>query len=248
MTATLRATSAFLVLLLFASCRDAVRPEPKDLVGLWVMEEECMPVLQKLGFAALTNRTDHMILLNENGTCAYRALDAPYQKREFWEKCYFGDTEDNMLEYYPKGVTWYDWNGYDWNGKAKLSLTKDIEKSWYLLDIPLGVFDGPYSSTNMPLTSSTAGFHVNRWTRWKFVPKGKYSKEGDYWSFDFTQCPCHVQLLNGISRGNWRETVLHVETDDKGLYLWLPTYQNYDYYGPEQIKFRKSDSLPRPTP
>ena len=62
MTATLRASSAFLVLLLFASCRDAVRPEPKDLVGLWVMEEECVPVLQKLGFTALTNRFDHMIL------------------------------------------------------------------------------------------------------------------------------------------------------------------------------------------
>ena len=242
MTATLRASSAFLVLLLFASCRDAVRPEPKDLVGLWVMEEECVPVLQKLGFTALTNRFDHMILLNENGTCAYRALDAPYPKRDFWEKCRFSDTEDNMLEDYPRGIIWYDWNG-----KSKLSLRKDIEKSWYRLDIPLGVFDGPYSSTNIPPTSLTTGFHVNRWTRWEFVPKGEYSQEGDFWSFDFKQCPCHVRLLNCTSRENGLKNFLHVEADDKGLYLWLPTYQNYDYYGPEQIKFRKSDSLP-PSP
>ena len=170
MTATLRASSAFLVLLLFASCRDAVRPEPKDIVGLWVMEEECVPVLQKLGFTALTNRFDHMILLNENGTCAYRALDAPYPKRDFWEKCRFSDTEDNMLEDYPRGIIWYDWNG-----------------------------------------------------------------------------PCHVRLLNCTSCENGLKNFLHVEADDKGLYLWLPTYQNYDYYGPEQIKFRKSDSLP-PSP
>jgi hypothetical protein len=213
-----------------AGCRDNVggkASEPPNITGLWKIDSASLRLLtDKLGFDSHTNRYDHLLLLNEDGSCAYRGADSYYWKPQRTSS--LSDIVDN----YERNIYWYDFSA---NGK-QASLRSNVEQSWYLLDREREVIDGPYGTNAFPRLEQGPSVCVNRWTQWRLVTRSEFSGNGSLSDENYNvRCRWHVKVFNNFHRTDF----FHVGFDEQGVYLWKPAIYHYDFAGPEKIIFRR---------
>ena len=213
-----------------AGCRDNVggkASEPPNITGLWKIDSASLRLLtDKLGFDSYTNQYDHLLLLNEDGSCAYRGADSYYWKPQRTSS--LSDIVDN----YERNIYWYDFSA---NGK-QASLCSNVEQSWYLLDREREVIDGPYGTNAFPRLEQGLSVCVNRWTQWRLVTRSEFSGNGSLSDENYNvRCRWHVKVFNNFHRADF----FHVGFDEQGVYLWKPAIYHYDFAGPERIIFRR---------
>ena len=217
---------AIILPLFLVSC-DSRYPivDHSSISGLWIIDPDDLPNVLKVGYSIYTNQLDHILLLNENGSCAYRGFDG-FQIPELRY-----NTEELLHNSFIQEGSWFSPKGI-----------RGAE-SWYVFNRDPFVFSGPIESTNT-YTVKVGGFYKNRWVRWKIEKRRDFSKmaketEGMLGS----RCRDHVVLSNPGGPGvNYYGTLsFHIGSDKKGVYLWLPTYGGIDFYGAEKIRFRKVD-------
>lgn len=198
-----------------------------DLSGLWIIETSDNSTVLGLGYSVYTNRIDHMLLLNEDGSCAYRGFDAYSipKLRDNSEYFLHNSFLQECSNLWPKGIPG--------------------TKSWYVFSTDPFVFVGPFQSTN-ECSISIGKFYKNKWVSWELVNRGMFSpsmKESD--ALLSAKCRVHVVLSNtGRPASNFSGTLtFHLGIDEKGVFLWLPTYSQIDNYGEQRIRFRKANDV-----
>ena len=184
----------------------------------------------------MTNQYDHMLLLNDDHTCAYRGFDSEYLSYELLYDG-FKDDEFNAIEHYPRRGFWYS-DGRSSNKNPKF--VPDIEKAWYCLDKENLKLIGPFFKTN---SCDATEVHVNRFSHWEMMSRCRINKSSDTLGYIQAKCPCHVKVLNIPRIGAKHSFEFHLGKDSQGIFLWLPTMWNYDITGPEIIVFRKQASV-----
>jgi hypothetical protein len=204
--------------------------QPDDLSGLWIIESNDIPIVSSLGYSMYTNQLDHMLLLNEDGSCAYRGFDE-YSIPALW-----GNTE-HVLH-----------NGFLQEGSDLWPKGVPGTESWYLFGTAPFVFEGPFQSTN-ECSNPAGNFYKNKWVSWEVVNRRMFSpgmKEAE--TLLSAKCRVHVVLSNtGEPAGNFSGTLsFHLGSDGQGAFLWLPTCSQIDGYGEQAVKFRKANLGPRP--
>ncbi len=204
--------------------------EPPDLSGLWRIDSDSLSVLcEKLSFDSYTSRCDHLLLLNEDTSCAYRGIDFDYEGKDQRTS-----TLDDMIEKYERNIYWYDFSPDGGNA----TLRPDVELSWYVLDKKQEVIIGPYPTNVTFLSDSNLSAHVNRWTHWRLVPRPEFSGNGRLSDDNYgVRCRWHLRLMNNFHR----KIFFHVGVDEHGVYLWKPVIHHYDFVGPERIVFRREE-------
>lgn len=194
-----------------------------EICGLWMIDATDLSVVSGLGYSIYTNQVDHLLLLNDDGSCAYRGFEA-YAIPRLWDYTEQFQHDSFLQEgsaLWPQGISG--------------------TKSWYLFNLNPFVFIGPFQTTN-GCTNVVGRYYKNKWVTWGIVNPKKFTqgmKEAD--SLLSARCREHVVLSNmGKPVSNFSGTLyFHVDADRKGLYLWLPTYSVVDYYGEKRIRFRK---------
>ncbi len=198
-----------------------------DISGLWIIETNDISVVSGLGYSVYTNQVDHMLLLNEDGSCAYRGFDTYSipELRDNTEHFLHNSFLEECSNLWPKGIPG--------------------TRSWYVFCTDPSVFVGPFQSTN-ECSISVGKFYKNKWVSWEIVNRGMFSpsmKEAE--SLLSAKCRVHVVLSNtGRPASNFSGTLtFHLGIDEKGLFLWLPTYSQIDNYGEHKIRFRKANEM-----
>lgn len=55
-----------------------------EICGLWMIDATDLSVVSGLGYSIYTNQVDHLLLLNDDGSCAYRGFEA-YAIPRLWD-------------------------------------------------------------------------------------------------------------------------------------------------------------------
>lgn len=198
--------------------KDRFHPGPLEesaLAGLWTMTEESARELPVLGYAKYTNRLQHMILLKEDGQCAYMGFDH-FRPRQLW----LGGSEDQMYGSFV-GETSPLWGHGFVSGRSWLVLRQDAEP----------VIEGPFLNTN---GLGGANMLQNRWPRWRLV-KGMMGQVAPGRKDVF-----RVQTYNPAFLS---EEFLVVGEDSDGLFLWKPIEEDpdgTDFETARMVVFRKN--------
>jgi len=220
--------SVFLALSSGCGERDQNGGEPPSLAGLWRIDSESLLLLtEKLDFDSHTNMVDHVLLLNEDGSCAYRGVDFSYDWKPFRTSAL-----SDMIDKYERTIYWHEFTS---DGKIA-SLRPNVERSWYLLDRGRGMIIGPYATNSFANPDSSLTVCVNRWTQWRLAARSDFTENGSLSDENYrVRCRWHVQLKNNSHRTDF----FHVGIDEHGFYLWKPAIYHYDYAGPGKIVFRR---------
>lgn len=202
--------------------------EPPNIAGLWKITSASLRLLtEKLDFDSHTNLYDHLLLLNEDNSCAYRGVDFSYNWKPFRTSAL-----SDMIDNYERNIYWYDFSS---DGK-NACLLPNVEHSWYLLDQGREMLIGPYATNISAKLNSNLIVCVNRWTQWRLVTRSDFTMNGLLSDDNYgVRCRWHVQIKNNFHRTDF----FHVGVDEQGAYLWKPAIYHYDFAGPERIIFRR---------
>lgn len=133
----------------------------RQLVGRWVISEQSLKELPRLGFSQFTNKWDHEILLNEDGTCVSRTFFR-FRFKLWWQ----GESEQQQHDQFV------------WDSRP--NGTPSEARSWYLrYSNRWPLLAGPYSQTN-DLSAKDGILCKNRWSRWNVMDsslRGKWFED-----------------------------------------------------------------------
>ena len=191
------------------------------LPGEWVIELQCLQTVESLGFVQFTNQLDHVLLVNPDGTCAYRGFDN-----------------------YAIPVLWFDrsevaqHDGFLGEGSRMWPYGVPDAKSWYMWT-PSGytIISGPYEQTNAVVVASNGVMCKNRWTRWSFQDGRTRTAAGFQDDFG-TKYRYRIRLSHPTFNA---ETFFLIGKDEKSLFLWKPVEDRIDSISliGETIRFRQ---------
>lgn len=200
-----------------------------NITGLWIIDSESLFVLvDKLDFDSYTNQYDHVLLLNDDGSCAYRGVDFDYVWKPFRTS-----PLSEMIDSYEKNIFWYIFS----KDRKNALLHPSVEQSYYLFDKNCGVIAGPYTSNDIPEHTTGQTICINRWTHWRVVPHSKFTPNERLSDNNYmVKCQWHLQLMN-----SHRKMFFHLETRKHDICLWKPAIYHFDFAGPEKIIFRKAE-------
>lgn len=143
--------------------------EEKDFYGCWMLDSNSLGKLPSLGFDNHRDALSHVIKLNSNGTCVYRAATS-YPDFSQDPQRHTREYEDFFMEGAKHGIpyeSWYIWLAIEDNLRAQLS--------------------GPFDSRP---SSSVGVVCKNKWPRWRLVDWSrldglKRSNMGERYSVQF---------------------------------------------------------------
>jgi hypothetical protein len=176
--------------------------DARRFVGCWIMNKASLEELQRLGYTQYTNMSDHVVLLNEDGSCVYRTFES------FINKSTFEDTGRGEQQQYNEFA----------GGKSPLWPDGLPEaRSWCLWYSNRWPFvSGPYSRTNGVGTQG-GEWRPNRWPEWSLEDgdaNGKWFKGMYRWERDFRY---RIHFDNPHCRGGY---YFHVGRSTNDFFLW----------------------------
>jgi hypothetical protein len=197
----------------------------EDLVGCWVIAADSLPYLSQAGFRKYTNRLDHILLLNPDGSCVYRTFD-------YFTPDWFKETEEGRYDRFA---------GED--GRAVWGEDTAIaSRSWYRLN-PDGdpVIAGPFRNTNAT-PHGPAHLMKNCWDRWSLADSGK-----NVWKQFELEDPVGERFRYKVEFDNHTissSLFWFVTKKDGRLFLWKPVYTRPGDAGwayRDMVRFEKAD-------
>lgn len=199
--------------------KDACEKQQQNLIGLWMITPDGLNALVNLGYKTFTNQTDHMLLLNPDGTCVFTSFSeylCPFHR-------------DPSDEY---------WSHEGFLGEGTSMWPKGLHYSWYVSDPEKTAIRGPYFTTNIVLGASEQ-LHKNRMTHWTVLSRWAWEE----WMRDEdsnlgVKCKWHLR----ITHPNFsKRTFFHITENDSGVALWRSSIRR-NWYG-EKIYFQRFEGL-----
>ena len=193
----------------------------RSLAGVWMVDEASINMIkEKLGYRKYINQTDHVLCLNENGSCVYTGFSLYIDNGVLISEY---DYLNNMRNYYnspdPKSTDKYCWY-------------ESIKSFPFVL--------GPYLCTNELPNVHAHVFEKTFWSRWQVCKRTKKICVEDYtqphdWNFKIELCAVGLKNIDG-SNAN-----LYFARDKRGIYLFVPIVTDD---GPmvDSVKFRKIEA------
>ncbi len=168
------------VLLVLGGCRDSVFEErfyskeisQNDLVGYWIITKDSTRLLNDVcEYRVHTNRSNHIFILNSNGTCVVRWYDT-YETPNLK---YLSEKQERLYNTF-----FYE----EFNFDASMLKTREERRTWYYWN-PNGkeVISGPFATNNGEYAHDGGGDYLkNCWPRWRLEDgKGSHlTKECDF--------------------------------------------------------------------
>lgn len=201
-----------------------------DLAGIWVLDTNDVPTLRDIGYVKFTNRLDHVLLLNRNGTCAYRGFD-DYFTRDIRPDFNESTERDSFL----------------WEGSRMYPDGLPGARSWYRwTPASIDLISGPYAQTN-GVDLESGSLQKNRWNQWEIQDgrAGVMLFEGGGARYRYRVRLSHRTY--GENNTNFDgDTFFLLGRDEEGYFLWKPVNCNYDYvpHLGRMIRFRQVRSVP----
>lgn len=214
-------------LLMFCSCEKTNDPFVVDektlstnsIVGIWMIDEPSVNRIKgELGYVRYRNATDHILRINQDGSCVYTGFALYVSRRLF--SIAEQDEVNNMRNYYnnpfPKVI-----NKYYWFEVAK--------------KFPFVI--GPYQNNNILTNDNSRVFEKTVWSHWRIWKRQNSISVEDftqphYWNYKLELYPTEDEKYDGSSVN------MYFARDDQGIYLFIPIVTDD---GPilDGIKFRK---------
>jgi len=121
------------------------------MVGWWVLTKESQKkIINIAGFKIFTNRTDHILVLNKDGTCIYRAMDS--------YSGFFGSQSEDA-----------QYNNFPGEEQPAYRYTLSAYETWYVWDgLSTNLLTGPFS--RRPLNAD-GKVMKNKWDWWSLVKR-----------------------------------------------------------------------------
>lgn len=191
-----------------------------NLPGVWIIEPQSLPTLGALGFVQFTNQLDHVLLLNNDGTCVYRGFD-DYAIPALW----FNRSEVDQHE------------GFLREGSRMWPDGVPDAKSWYTwAPSTSSMISGPYEKTNETGFTSSV-LCKNRWTRWR-LQDGRTKASAGFQDIFGAMYRYRICLSHPTFNA---ETFFLIGKDEHGLFLWKPVVDRMDGTSllEKMIRFRK---------
>jgi|GEM_PF-4138068 len=204
----------------------------EQLVGVWMIDDASLQYIKKvLGYRIYINTSDHVLLLNDDFSCAYKGFIV--YKKASW--------------------TWTEHD--ESNGMENACYSSDVELihdrfCWCesLLDFPF--LKGPYSQKPCVTNDVARMFRKTLWTTWTLTKRTEKINYEDYTQFHdwlYKICLFRPEVQGEHYYGD--SVNLYVGLDNMGLYLLVSAIvdDNPLLYG---VKFRKlnTGSLNRTDP
>jgi len=188
------------------------------LVGTWMITPDGVETLIKLDYEVYTNQSDHILLLNPDGTCVFKSFC------EYKSRYHRHDPSDEHLLY----------EGFYGEGSHMWPKGVANARSWYVSDFEKETIRGPYDTTNIVMGTSEQ-LHKNRNIHWEIVPRWAFRE----WMIneDFhlgIRCKWHLWLTHPNFSGR---TFFHIVESDSEIALWRSSTRT-NWYG-DRIYFRK---------
>ncbi len=182
-----------------------------DLSGMWVIDDSGIEAIKELGYEICTNKYDHMIRLNNDGSCAYRGFDNGYI-----DKIFTTSPEQMELECYPLHFLAHGSNP-----------SRNIF-SFYILDRNTPKLTGPVYSTNELSWAEMKDLRPNKWGHWKVVKRFEEEVENnpdkDPVLPNNIFCPYHIYLAphrDYAANNKAYKVIFHPQEDETGLTLFI---------------------------
>jgi hypothetical protein len=177
------------------------------LAGCWVISDTSLRKVVRLGYTQYTNKWDHVILLNEDGTCVFRTFEAFSRKSNFEEE---GIGQQQLYELFVG-------DEFKLLG-PKLPHNELGARSWCLSYSNRWPFvSGPYARTNAVVPKQEV-WRANRWNQWKLMDHGPDGKgfEG------FGDCAPDHRYQIAFSNSNLLGCAFGVGQTTNDFFLWSP--------------------------
>jgi len=200
-----------------------------EFIGLWVIDDISLDfVHDQLGFEIYTNRNDHVLLLNEDGSCVFTYSSALYFNKFMRSNIASGSVRESNSDDQVEHI---------------------LTDRPFLLEDPAGCYvwfessseypyvKGPYSTLNNNHTAKHIIYKRTLWSKWKISQNHKSVDYEDFSEpFNWKYAICLQQNLSTSSIN----LSIYVGKDSYGIYLGIPVVANPNQPLYRVIKYRKS--------
>ncbi len=177
-----------------------------QFVGVWMIDDESLQFLRdSLGFNIYTRAADHVLLLNNDATCAFKGFSL-YLDRKFLgisERDDVNDIENSL-------------------NQPRLEIIND-RFCWceVLKDFPY--LAGPYEKDSAVTNTTSRVFRKTLWSSWRICRRERPVALEDYTQFrnwEFKICLERPEQAHLIVIGD--SVNMYIGKDKKGVYLMIP--------------------------